>query len=391
MQIPAVGQRFESISARIAVQPTEIRLEDVRARGLSGGLTAASVLRFDQHLALRQATAAVRITKSDKIPITTEGVAIGDAWGAVNVDMRVQDEQQRLSVVVPELHLEMPDSSPNSVQSLEPASDVRVGLYQEDKKFAALPVQPLEGESGPAPNMLVNIELGRNVWIRRGDMVNVQLTGSLQAKVTDETVVTGQIRLRGGTLDVQGKRFEIENGVVTFSGGDPANPTITALARWEAPAGYTVYANYAGTAENGKLTLRSEPPLSEDEILSLILFGTTDGNFGSGSGDSAATAVGVAGGTAARGLNRAISDLTNLDIQARIDTSTGAPRPELVVPITARLSARVTRAIGEPTPGATPDRTFLTLELRLGRKWALSGLVGDRGASALDLIWRHRY
>lgn len=391
VQIPAVGQRFESISARIAVQPTEIRLEDVRARGLSGGLTAASVLRFDQHLALRQATAAVRIAKNDKIPITTEGVAIGDAWGAIDIDMRQVGEQQRLSVVVPEFHLEMPDSNPNSVQSLEPASDIRIGVFQEDKKFAALPIQKLEDESGTPPNMLVNIELGENVWVRRGDMVDVQLTGNLQAKVTDETSVTGQIRLRDGTLDVQGKRFEIESGTVTFTGGDPANPTVTALARWEAPAGYTVYANYAGTAEDGRLTLRSEPPLTEDEILSLILFGSTDGNFGSGGGDSAATAVGLAGGTAAKGLNRAISDLTNLDIQARIDTSTGTSRPELMVPITARLSARVTRAIGEPTPGASPDRTFLTLDLRLKRNWVLSGLVGDRGASALDLIWRHRY
>jgi hypothetical protein len=107
--------------------------------------------------------------------------------------------------------------------------------------------------------------------------------------------------------------------------------------------------------------------------------------------DSAATAVSVAGGTAAKGLNRVLHDFTNLDIQARVDTSTGAARPELVVPLTRRLSARVTRAIGEPTPGSSPDRTFLTLELRLRQKWALSALFGDRGASALDLIWRHHY
>ena len=110
-----------------------------------------------------------------------------------------------------------------------------------------------------------------------------------------------------------------------------------------------------------------------------------------GQGDSATSAVGVAGGTATQGINRAISDLTNLDIQARVDTSTGDARPELVVPLTRRLSARVTRAIGEPAAGASPDRTFLTLELRLKRHWALSALFGDRGASALDLVWRRHY
>jgi hypothetical protein len=107
--------------------------------------------------------------------------------------------------------------------------------------------------------------------------------------------------------------------------------------------------------------------------------------------DSASSAVGIAGGTAAKGINRVLNDFTKLDIQARVDTSTGSARPELVVPLSRRLSARVTRAIGEPTPGASPDRTFLTLELRLKRNWALSALFGDRGASALDLIWRHHY
>src|SRR6185295_3182091 len=148
------------------------------------------------------------------------------------------------------------------------------------------------------------------------------------------------------------------------------------LARWDAPAGYAVYATFAGSAEQGKLTLHSEPPLTQDEILNLLLFGTPEGGAGAASGSSASSAVGIAGSTATRGINRAISDLTKLDVQARVDTSSGDARPELVVPITRRLTARVTRAIGEPAPGTSPDRTFLTLELRLQRFWALSALFG---------------
>jgi hypothetical protein len=90
-------------------------------------------------------------------------------------------------------------------------------------------------------------------------------------------------------------------------------------------------------------------------------------------------------------LNRALSDITDLDVSARVDTSTGAPRPELVLQLTPRVSAAVTQAIGEPTPGQSPDRTFLTVELRLASAWSLSTMVGDKGASALDLIWRRRY
>ncbi len=146
---------------------------------------------------------------------------------------------------------------------------------------------------------------------------------------------------------------------------------------------------------DGKLTLRSEPPLTSDRIVSLLLFGTPDGSFGAGgahgsAGDSTATALGLAGGTAAKGLNRALAVLP-LDVSAGLDTSTGTARPELDVQLTPRVTARMTRAIGEPTFGQSPDRAFLTLELRLRNSWALSAVVGDRGASALDLLWRRRY
>jgi hypothetical protein len=83
--------------------------------------------------------------------------------------------------------------------------------------------------------------------------------------------------------------------------------------------------------------------------------------------------------------------VTDLDVSARIDTSTGAPRPELVVQLSSRVAARVTQALGEPAPGQSPDRTFLTVEFRFSSAWSLSTMVGDKGASAVDVIWRRRY
>ena len=121
------------------------------------------------------------------------------------------------------------------------------------------------------------------------------------------------------------------------------------------------------------------------------MFGTPDGSFGAGSSGTLGTAVGVAGTTAAKGLNRALSDITDIDVSARIDTSTGAARPELVLQVSSRVAAKVTQALGEPSPGQSPDRTFLTLDLRLASTWSLSTMIGDRGASAVDLIWRKRY
>ena len=253
------------------------------------------------------------------------------------------------------------------------------------------------------------------MWIERDRQVRVQLSGNVEVDSGAERKVRGRIELKGEKLDVSGKQFDIERGVVMFEGNDPGNPTVTATARWDSPANCSVYANYVGSVKDGKLKLHSEPSLSQDEILSSLLFGTPDGsgtassnskgaigNIANGSPDQingksaggatgAGAAISVAGDTATRGLNRAISDVTSLDVSTRIDTSTGSARPELVVQLTPRLTTRVTRAIGKPVPGESPDRTFLTLELRLKRSWALSAMVGDHGASTLDLIWRKRY
>lgn len=389
LQIPAVGQRFESISARVAVAPAAILIDDIRARGITGRLRGNAKLELDEHLALRELDAHVEIDKNQKIPVTLEGVSMGDAWG--KVDARMVNDPQRVAVLirVPELHVDVPETDRAGVQSLDPDEQVRIGARRADAVFAALPLEPIKPPAENPTLVDIDVELG-SVWVRRGDLVNAELTGKLHVAAAEKTQVTGRIDLKGGTLDVSGKRFDIESGTVTFTGGDPSNPTVSALARWTSPAGYVVSASYTGTATKGNLTLTAEPSLSQDEIVNLILFGTPEGANASG-GDTASEAVGAAGGTATRGINRAISDLTHLDIQARVDTSTGAARPELMIPVTPRVSARVTRAIGDPPPGASPDRTFLTLELRLKRSWALSALLGDRGASALDLVWRKHY
>jgi autotransporter translocation and assembly factor TamB len=268
-------------------------------------------------------------------------------------------------------------------------------VFRRDGEFSAIPMQPIQASDGEAgagggSETFLRIKLGNEVWVHQGEKFEVRLRGGLDARLGEETRLEGKIELSGGSLDVSGKRFEIETGTITLA-GPVETALVTATARWDSPAGYSVYADFSGTVSDGKLELRSEPPLGRDEILSLLLFGTPDGNVGSGSGDNASTAASLAGDTAAAGLNQLLSRFTELDVSARIDTSTGSARPELVLQVTPRLTARVTRALGEPVPGQSPDRTFFTLELRLRQRWSLATIVGDHGGTALEIVWRLRY
>jgi hypothetical protein len=97
------------------------------------------------------------------------------------------------------------------------------------------------------------------------------------------------------------------------------------------------------------------------------------------------------GETATETLSQALEAFARFNISARVDTTKGSARPELVLRLSPRVSAKVSRALGAPAAGERPDRTFLTVELHLRRSWALAAVIGDRGASGLGLIWRRAH
>jgi autotransporter translocation and assembly factor TamB len=167
---------------------------------------------------------------------------------------------------------------------------------------------------------------------------------------------------------------------------------VVASARWDAPDGHEVHAEYTGPAVGGQLRFRSSPPLSEGEILALIALGTPDTTLSTGEGGgTTGAAAGVGGVIAATGLNEALRDLTDLDVSARVDTTGSHARPEVAVQLTPRIRTEVGYNLSEPTPGKNPDRSTLSVELRIKRHWNLVTTVGDRGSSIVDLVWRRSY
>jgi translocation and assembly module TamB len=396
-QVASIGQRFDQITARISLEPGKAKLEEMSARATAGRLRVTGEARF-AGLDLTGADAHLRIAKNERISLGVSGQELDQTWGAIDIAVRPGEAKgsQAIAVNMGEFHVHMPDTGSQDLQALDPAEGVRVGTYQRDGNFVTLALQPLK-ETDPSKNlnpMTVDLNLGNQLWVEQGDTTKVQLGGRLKLVLGDPMTMSGQIEVKGGKLDVSGKQFQIESGVVTFS-GNPANPTIVATASWDAADDehHRVYADASGTATDLKVRLRSEPPLTQDQVLSLIVTGSADGSLAGGGsgGGTAATAVGAVGGAATQGVNKALSSISDLDVSTRIDTSTGSARPELVIQISPKVSAQITRALGEPAPGTPPDLTFLTLNFRLKHNWSLSALVGDRGESGLDLVWRKRY
>jgi translocation and assembly module TamB len=204
------------------------------------------------------------------------------------------------------------------------------------------------------------------------------------------------VQLVGGKLDLMGHEFRIDHGTVNFTDRPDTDPLVKVTAYWEAPDGTRVYADFTGPLNEGDLTLRSEPSLTRDQIIALLQFGTPEGAYGvtvPGQTGTTATLAGAAvGNIATPVINRILSGVTTADISTRIDTSqAGNPKPEVAVQLSSRLSAAISYNVGVPPPGKRPDRTELRLDLRIVRAWVLEAVVGDRGSTSLDVLWRHRY
>jgi translocation and assembly module TamB len=232
-----------------------------------------------------------------------------------------------------------------------------------------------------------------DVEVIRGTQLKVNLDGGVNVvNGGGAAQVTGQIHLkRGGVLDVQGKKFTVEDGTVTLVGADPSNPEVVVKASWTAPEGTVVYAVFNGPLKTGKVTLSSEPTLPQQEIVELLLFGTADGTQAQ-TATPTDSAIGTAGGEAAQPLNHALGQLGLGAVTANIDTTQAAnPRPEVEVQIAKDISVQIAVVLGQPPPGVNPDHTLLTVDWRFFTKWSLASTVGDAGTTIFDLLWQRRY
>jgi translocation and assembly module TamB len=86
--------------------------------------------------------------------------------------------------------------------------------------------------------------------------------------------IVGNVELIRGTLSVAGRRFNLEEGRVIFTGARPPNPQIAIRAVADIDD-VEIVINVGGSANNPQIAFAANPGLPQDEIISRILFGSS--------------------------------------------------------------------------------------------------------------------
>jgi translocation and assembly module TamB len=398
-QLGSFGGELHAIQAKATVTPEGVlTLEKLTADGVSGRLQASASARLDG-LRLLAASAIVVMPKSTPLPISAQGSPIGSIDGRVEISEQLSTDKQTVTVIanVPSLHLLVPDRSGQDIQPLVPMEGVTVIGQKVRAHICTADAEPTDATAKLAasmsgPTVRIETKLGEDVSVRRGTDVRVDLRGGPTLTLTDKLRATGEVTLHGGTLNLYGKQFDIEQGTVTFVGDDISNPQVSVVAGWVAGDGTQIKAVFRGPLKTGKVTLQSQPSLSDNEIVQLLLFGSTDGQAASTQGaPGVSSAEGVAGTVATAPLNRALAQFGLSAVSAKVDTSAVNAKPEIEVQIAKGLSVAVAQILGQPPVGSNPDTAFLTVDWRFLKKWSVAATVGNAESTIVDLLWRYRY
>ena len=109
----------------------------------------------------------------------------------------------------------------------------------------------------------------QNSYAKLAGTVDLTLRGTVS-----EPTVLGKVQITDGSATFAGTKYELQRGTVYFTNPVRIDPVIDldATARVET---YDVTIGLHGTADNLKPTYRSEPPLTEADIFSLLALGRT--------------------------------------------------------------------------------------------------------------------
>jgi translocation and assembly module TamB len=381
---------------------------------LSGSLslTEGELDLYQVNMAMRQA--AFKATLQSNRLDFDGGAQFGGGHATVRGAMEWRDgaphgeftlNGTRLRVAdVPEAQI---DASPNLTFDID---GTRVGVTGEvkiprarlapaDLRHAVLASSDEVIVSNTNPTASDHYEVTSDVTMTLGDDVSVEglglkarLSGSITEHAASDDQVThasGELNVATGDYTAYGRKLEIEHGRLIFTGGPIGDPgvDVRAVKRFDDPtAGATLAGiNVRGTLRQPQLSFFSEPSLSQQQIVALLLAG------GGLVGGQSVGVAGIAGTNASRGatnnellgqgaaiLGQQLGShigITDVGVESNIYNETS-------LVLGRYLSPRVYVSYGL---GLTQTLNTVKLRYTLGDHWTIRTEAGQIGGA--DLVY----
>jgi translocation and assembly module TamB len=257
----ALGIQLDGIDLAVNGEGERFVLDHLTANdGKSGTLNASGAV----DLAAKPATVALNLAFADFLVARSDDATV-DADGNLKVDGTLDGMKAAGTFTVRHAELYIPERLPSSVVQL---NVIEVGGNRQAAAAEATKAKPL------APIALaIALDAPGQIFVRGHGLTSEWRSHIDVAGTSAAPSVTGQLDVVNGTLDLLGKTFTIDRGIVRFDGGAAIDPVLDVQAS-ATTGSLTATVNVSGTASAPKIALSSIPVLPQDEILSQVLFGS---------------------------------------------------------------------------------------------------------------------
>jgi autotransporter translocation and assembly factor TamB len=249
----------------------------------------------------------------------------------------------------------------------------------------------------------VSLKFPRNTWIR-GHEVNVEVQGELDLiKKGMDLTLFGTLNAVRGYYELQGKRFQIEQGRISFKGNPQINPDIDIKAVHEfreqvegADKKRTMAVVLSGTAQEPRFQFSVDDVEAEQkDILSILLFGRSFNNLPIGQRNDMAAetsltdqATGFMTKQLIRQFTSRIGNQLNLDV---LQIESGQELEETRLKIGKYITPDVYIVVSQDF--AAEGNQKIELEYKIPQRILLlnlflQALKEREGETAMDVIWK---
>ncbi|HOO45868.1 MAG TPA: translocation/assembly module TamB domain-containing protein, partial [Deltaproteobacteria bacterium] len=210
---------------------------------------------------------------------------------------------------------------------------------------------------------------------------DIHLTGEL-----NNPVINGRVSVESGTVEFRNRTFTVTKGVIDYL--DPYTTRATIDIESEVKVrDWMIYLKVSGTPDALNISLRSEPPEEDNDILSLLVIGRTSEELIAGEGGSTLSTSSMIAALVASRYGEDIREATGLDlfeVESGGDDDSG---DTLRLTIGKELSRRIMLKYAMESKNSELSQRTVA-EYKLFENIVINGFQDTRGIFGADLQYR---
>jgi translocation and assembly module TamB len=393
--IKRLEQAFSDINVALQLEPQRIRLSEFAVRGGDGEFAGNGFIALKQYqvenldLTFDAKRFRVISTREYQAALSGQLRCFGSLEQPVIAgDLTVEDTTLRPDLALLKSGPAAADPTITVVHTVEELSPPSQETAREKEKRDQDSTVARVGFYEKL-RLDVGVTIPRDTWVHMNEG-SIELRGQVRAQKAphDELVLAGSVETVRGWVAVQGRKFQLERGAVTFSGGTPIDPNLDIIARYTLPD-YLVDVVIDGTIASPTVAFKSDPALEQADILSLLVFGKPANALSDSQKTSLQSqAVQALVGTVATDLRQALAEQLGIE---NLELDVGDDPSQSKIGIGKYLAPGVFVSTSQQFGGGNIQGRDVTIEYQLNENWQLKASSTARGNNGVDILWKKKY